>query len=144
MVSHLFPRRLQVEAYWAEGAFMSFSVREMLTTACATNLHSGVQNLIAFLEESFTGATRDRLISRLICEDFIFAISEKLCFTRSFPLDSLTKFAYLLFLLANLRIYYAMLKKTQDVIRETVFLIITSVQMECLVYYHQCLSLRWK
>lgn len=123
---------------------MSFSLREMLTTACATKLHSGVQNLVVFREEAFTGATRDRLISSLVCEDFIFAISRKLCLTGSLPLDSLTKFACLLFLLANLMIYYAMLKKNKDVIRETVFLIITSVQMECLVYYHQCLSLRWK
>lgn len=67
-----------MEADLAEGIFMSFSVRETLTTACATNLHSRGQNLVAFLEEAFAGATKDRFISRLVCEDFMFAISGKL------------------------------------------------------------------
>lgn len=75
---HLFPRRLQMEADLAEGIFMSFSVRDTLTTACATNLRSRGQNLVAFLEEAFAGAKKDRFISRLVCEDFIFAISGKL------------------------------------------------------------------
>lgn len=71
MVCHLFPRRLQTEVYTTESVFVSF--REMLTTTCATDLHSGVLNLVAFLEEAFSGATKDRLIN--IFEDKIFTIS---------------------------------------------------------------------
>ena len=52
---------------------MSFSVKEMLITACATNLLSTEQNLVAFLE-AFAAAIGDRLINRLICEDFVFAM----------------------------------------------------------------------